>query len=107
MEVNESLDALEQIYAELDPMNCCQSPTVPPNMAFLTAKSLFQFHHILGDPHAKIVKLRPSLSTIPFSDQRNSYVTIGSESFAIGHLSTHFEESWINQIPLRPLQSLS
>ena len=55
----------------------------------------------------QFVKLRPSLSTIPFSDQRNSYVTIGSESFAIGHLSTHFEESWINQIPLRPLQSLS
>ena len=52
MEVNESLDALEQIYAELDPMNCCRLPTVPPNMASLTAKSLFQFHHILVDPHA-------------------------------------------------------
>ena len=84
MEVNESLDALEQIYAELDPMNCCRLPTVPPNMASLTAKSLFQFHHILGDPHANSSNcdLR-SLSTISFSDQQQTYVTTGSESFAI------------------------
>jgi len=46
-------------------MNCCRLPTVPPNMAPLTAKSLFQFHHILGDPHANSsncdLLYRPSL----------------------------------------------
>jgi len=47
-------------------LDCCRFPTMPPNMASPTAKSLFQFHHILGDSHAILsnydLLFRPFLS---------------------------------------------
>ena len=45
-------DGSQRVFGCIRAMNCCRLPTVPPNMASLTAKSLFQFHHILVDPHA-------------------------------------------------------
>jgi len=73
-----------RIESTLDPLDYCRLPTIPPNMASPTAKSCFiSITAHPGWSSRQFVKLRPSLSTISFSDQQKTYVTTGSKSFAI------------------------